>query len=73
VSAVVCTGVDASSVAVRLKYAGVPEAKITVIEAMDRRVEAAMRRCDGTIVAILNFDVVQPFVRLLHEADDSRG
>ena len=64
VTAAVCTGIDAETIAVRLKYAGIPEERISVSSGMDARVAEAIGRTEGPIVAILNFDHVQPFIDL---------
>ncbi|MCL2632502.1 MAG: MurT ligase domain-containing protein [Coriobacteriia bacterium] len=64
VSAAICTGVDAETIAVRLKYAGIPEANISCFDQMDSRVTDQLEHTAGTIVAALNFDHVQPFIDL---------
>ncbi|MCL1879624.1 MAG: MurT ligase domain-containing protein [Actinomycetia bacterium] len=64
-SAAICTGPDAASIAVRLKYAEVDERCIHVFADMDARVAGALEATEGSIVAVLNFDHVRPFIRLI--------
>ncbi|MCL2136530.1 MAG: MurT ligase domain-containing protein [Coriobacteriia bacterium] len=64
VTAAICTGIDASTIAVRLKYAGVPAEQISCFDDMDERVSQKLESTSGTIVAILNFDHVGSFVEL---------
>ncbi|MCL2339644.1 MAG: MurT ligase domain-containing protein [Actinomycetia bacterium] len=68
-TAAICTGVDASNIAVRLKYAGLAEQRIQVIDDMDTRVTSALAATEGSILAILNFDHVPPFHKLLQRAE----
>ena len=68
-TAAICTGVDATGIAVRLKYAGIEEALIEAFEDMDERVSEALAGTTGSIVAILNFDHVEPFNQLMGQGD----
>jgi UDP-N-acetylmuramyl tripeptide synthase len=49
---VACTGTRAAEMAVRLKYAGLPPETITVTEAIDRSLDRAVARADGSLFAL---------------------
>jgi len=67
VTQAICTGIDADSIAVRLKYAGIATDRITVLHAIDRRLSDTLAQTTGAVVAALNFDHVDPFVAELSE------
>ena len=48
----VCAGTRAPELALRLKYAGVPEERLTVEPALDRAIDAALGAGDGRVFAI---------------------
>jgi lipid II isoglutaminyl synthase (glutamine-hydrolysing) len=49
---VACTGTRAAEMAVRLKYAGLPQEAITVEEAIDRSLDRAVAEADGSLFAL---------------------
>ena len=62
----ICTGPQKYDIAVRLKYANIPEDKIKVYyDLFDAKEE--IKQSNGTIYAILNFDYVKPFNEVMEE------
>jgi len=62
---IICTGIDADTIAMRLKYAGVAEENISVAKEVDSRLIEQIAHKPNTVVAALNFDHIEPFKEAL--------
>jgi len=62
---VTCSGTRAAEMALRLKYAGVPEERIVVEPALDAALDAALRRTTGRLVAIPTYTAMLELRNLL--------
>lgn len=62
---IVCVGIHRFDIATRMKYAGIQEKKILVFDSLEKATEAIKFQTKGNIYAILNFDYVEPFNRLM--------
>lgn len=60
----ICTGPQKYDLATRLKYAGIPEKKIKIFyDLYDAQLE--IKKSKGDIYAILNFDYLEPFNKIM--------
>ena len=66
---VVCVGINRYDIATRMKYAGIDEKKIVVFENLEEAVFYLNHRTKKDIFAILNFDYVKPFSKLMKGSD----
>lgn len=62
---IVCSGIHRYDIATRLKYAGIDEKNIVVFDELKDTVLYIKEKTKGNIYAILNFDYVNPFNRLM--------
>ena len=67
VDKVVCTGPDAYDIATRIKYAGIDEKDIIVLDNLDNIKEVIEKETKGNVYAILNFDYIEPFKNKIKE------
>ena len=67
VDKVVCTGPDAYAIATRIKYAGIDEKDIIVLDNLDNIKEVIEKETKGNVYAILNFDYIEPFKNKIKE------
>jgi hypothetical protein len=72
VDKVVCTGPDAYDIATRIKYAGIDEKDIIVLDNLDNIKEVVEKETKGNVYGILNFDYVKPFINNIRK-DDKNG
>jgi UDP-N-acetylmuramyl tripeptide synthase len=68
---VICVGIHRYDIAERIKYAGVDQKKIFVYENLDKAKGSIKKRTNGNIYAILNFDYIIPFNKIMNEGDDA--
>lgn len=66
---VICVGKHRYDIATRIKYANVNPKKIFVYENLEAAKGAIKKRTNGNIYAILNFDYVEPFNKIMNEGD----
>ncbi len=62
VNNVICAGPYRYDFASRIKYAGIEEDKIIILENLDNIKETIDKKTSGNVYAILNFDYVKPFI-----------
>jgi UDP-N-acetylmuramyl tripeptide synthase len=70
---VTCSGTRAAELALRLKYAGVPPARLNVVPALDRGLDAALRDGDGRLVALPTYTAMLALRELLVARGAARG
>lgn len=66
---IICVGVQRYDLAVRMKYAGINKDKIYISEDLEDSIYYIKENTCGDIYAILNFDYVEPFNRLMNSGD----
>ena len=66
---VICTGPYAYDFAVRMKYAGIEEKNIIILDNLDNIKSAIEKETKGNVYAILNFDYVKPFIDKIKEEE----
>ena len=69
VDKVISTGPDAYDIATRIKYAGIDEKDIIVLEKLDNIKEVIEKETKGNVYAILNFDYIEPFKNKIKEVE----
>jgi UDP-N-acetylmuramyl tripeptide synthase len=62
---VTCSGTRAAELALRLKYAGVPAARISVVPALERGLDAALADGEGRLVALPTYTAMLALRELL--------
>lgn len=67
VDSVICAGPYRYDFASRIKYAGISEDKIIILENLDNIKETIDKKTKGDVYAVLNFDYVKPFVENIKE------
>jgi UDP-N-acetylmuramyl tripeptide synthase len=68
VESVVCTGTRAAELALRLKYAGWPEDKLTVVDDLSRSLEIALEGNPARVFALPTYTALLELRTLLSEA-----
>ena len=63
---IVCIGRDKFDIGLRMKYAGFENEKIKIYETL-QEAEQEIKSSNGDIIAILNFDYVVPFNKMMME------
>lgn len=66
---IVCVGIHRYDIAVRMKNAGIEEAKIKIFHSLEEAVPYIKTTTNGTIFALLNFDYVEPFNTLMNGSE----
>lgn len=66
---IICVGIHRYDIAVRMKYSKIAEEKIKTFETLDEAVPYIKENTQGDIYAILNFDYVEPFNRLMNGSE----
>ena len=66
---IICVGVQRFDLALRMKCAGIDNDKIYISENLDDSIEYIKNNTYGDIYAILNFDYIEPFNRLMNSGD----
>ena len=66
---IICVGVQRYDLALRMKYAGIDNEKIKTYETLEESVSYLKQQTNGDIYAILNFDYVDPFNKLMNVGD----
>ena len=69
VDKVISTGPDAYDIATRIKYAGIDEKDIIILEKLDNIKEVIEKETKGNVYAILNFDYIEPFKNKIKEVE----
>ena len=67
---VVCVGVQKYDIATRIKYADISQSKIVVFDNLEEAMPYIKTKTKGEIYAILNFDYVLPFKKLINGDDE---
>ena len=67
VDKIICAGPYAYDIATRLKYAGINEENIIILDNLDNIKETVEKETKGNVYAILNFDYVEPFKTKIKE------
>ena len=70
---VTCSGTRAAELALRLKYAGVPPARLNVVPALERGLDAALRDGDGRLVALPTYTAMLALRELLVARGAAQG
>ncbi len=64
-----CVGPNRYDIATRLKYAGIDEKKLVIYMTLEEMVPHLQKSAKENIYAILNFDYVEPFNKLMNMGD----
>ena len=67
---IICIGINRYDLATRLKYSGIDPKKIFVYENLEKARGAITKRTKGDIYAIINFNYMNDFNKMLREDDD---
>jgi UDP-N-acetylmuramyl tripeptide synthase len=70
---VTCSGTRAAELALRLKYAGVPEARLSVVPALDAGLDAALADGEGRLVALPTYTAMLELRELLVARGAAQG
>jgi UDP-N-acetylmuramyl tripeptide synthase len=70
---VTCSGTRAAELALRLKYAGVPEARLSVVPALEAGLDAALGDGDGRLVALPTYTAMLELRELLVARGAAQG
>ncbi len=65
-----CVGPNRYDIATRLKYAGINEKNILIYQTLEEATAKMKKNTKYNIYAILNFDYVEPFNKLMNAGDD---
>ena len=66
---VICVGIQRYDIALRMKYAGISNDKIKIYETLESATDFIKTQTNGDIYAIVNFDYVDPFNKLMNVGD----
>lgn len=66
VDKIICAGPYRYDIAVRMKYAGINEEKLIIIEDLTN-IKEELKNTNGDVYGILNFDYVEPFIKGVKE------
>lgn len=69
VEAIVCVGINRYDIALRMKYAGFDEHNIYAFENLKAVSNLIKHETTGNIFAIVNFDYVEPFNKMMNEGE----
>ena len=64
---VICVGRDRFDIATRMKYAGFKNNQIKIYNNLEDAKEMIRDKSKGDIFAILNFDYIEPFNKIMEE------
>ena len=70
---VTCSGTRAAELALRLKYAGVPEERLRVVPALEAGLDAALADGDGRLVALPTYTAMLDLRELLVARGAAQG
>lgn len=66
INKIICVGIHRYDIATRMKYAGIDEKKIAVFDNLEAAGVEIKNKTKGNIYAVLNFDYVEPFNRIMN-------
>ena len=69
IEAVICVGINRYDIALRIKYAGFDENNIYAVETLKDASNLIKNKTTGDIFAIVNFDYVEPFNKIMNEGE----
>lgn len=69
IEAIICAGINRYDIALRMKYAGFDEHNIYAFETLKDASNLIKNKTTGDIFAIVNFDYVEPFNKMMNEGE----
>lgn len=71
VEKIICVGIHAYDIATRLKYASFDDKQILTFDTLEVATDTLKTKTKGDVFAILNFDYVEPFNKLMMEVENN--